>query len=147
MTKIHRLLVDIKKVLIDAEVAFNYYAKHHEAKGTKDAIDKAERNKKYANRQRTALKLLSCLENEIVWNTTPPPKNRDFYIRSGAIQPCKWKEYKPQAQKQLKKKGRWMVMNEYGGWVNLDDEPVYWKENTDFVQTLENISEAKQNEI
>lgn len=37
-----------------------------------------------------------------------------------AIYPVRWKAYKPDGQRQMKKKGRWQRMNEYGGWDNCE---------------------------
>ena len=62
------------------------------------------------------------------WQKTPPPKDKDFYMRCEHIMPCRWKPYKPQARKQCYPEGRWQVMNEYGGWDNYDGEIDEWKD-------------------
>jgi hypothetical protein len=36
------------------------------------------------------------------------------------IYPVRWKPYKPEGQRQMKRKGRWQRMSEYGGWENCD---------------------------
>lgn len=47
------------------------------------------------------------------------PKDKMFYIKTVAG-PFRWKEYKPQAKKQMKREGRWQEGNEWGGWDNCD---------------------------
>ena len=36
------------------------------------------------------------------------------------VYPVRWKPYKPDGQRQMKAKGRWQRMNEYGGWWNCE---------------------------
>lgn len=36
------------------------------------------------------------------------------------VYPVRWKPYKPDGQRQMKAKGRWQRMNEYGGWENCE---------------------------
>lgn len=76
----------------------------------------------------SALTLLDEMEKEGEWQKTPPPKDKDFYMRCEHIMPCRWKTYKPQARKQGYPEGRWQVMNEYGGWDNYDGEIDEWKD-------------------
>lgn len=47
------------------------------------------------------------------------PDMKDGYAVD--IYPVRWKPYKPQARKQLKRSGRWQSMNGYGGWDNCDE--------------------------
>lgn len=42
------------------------------------------------------------------------------------IYPVRWKAYKPQGQKQMKRKGRWQRMNEYAGWDNCETPSEIW---------------------
>lgn len=52
------------------------------------------------------------------WRTDEPPKDgTPVYIRT--IQPYRFLPYKPQSQQAKRgEKGRWQVMNDFGGWEN-----------------------------
>ena len=54
--------------------------------------------------------------------STAPKDGSQFYIGISV----RWKPYKPQARKQGYGEGRYQVMNEYGGWVNLGYKPEHW---------------------
>jgi len=52
------------------------------------------------------------------------PDIREGYVLVGG--PVKWVPYKPQGAKQMKRKGRWKAMNEYGGWDNCETPTQIW---------------------
>jgi hypothetical protein len=52
------------------------------------------------------------------------PDIREGYVLVGG--PVKWVPYKPQGTKQMKRKGRWKAMNEYGGWDNCETPAQIW---------------------
>jgi len=52
------------------------------------------------------------------------PDIREGYVLVGG--PVKWVPYKPQGAKQMKRKGRWKAMNEYGGWDNCETPAQIW---------------------
>ena len=52
------------------------------------------------------------------------PEIREGYVLVGG--PVKWVPYKPQGAKQMKRKGRWKAMNEYGGWDNCETPAQIW---------------------
>jgi hypothetical protein len=52
------------------------------------------------------------------------PDIREGYLLVGG--PVKWVPYKPQGAKQMKRKGRWKAMNEYGGWDNCETPAQIW---------------------
>lgn len=55
------------------------------------------------------------------------------------IYPVKFKPYKPDGQRQMKKLGRWQRMNEYAGWTNCAETPTeVW---TDFPDLRALLSE------
>lgn len=36
------------------------------------------------------------------------------------VSPVRWKPYKPEHVRRTGRKGRWQMMNEYGGWENCE---------------------------
>ena len=52
------------------------------------------------------------------------PDIREGYVLVGG--PVKWVPYKPQGAKQMKRKGRWKAMNEYGSWDNCETPAQIW---------------------
>jgi len=57
------------------------------------------------------------------------PAVREGYVILGG--PVKWVAYKPQGAKQIKRKGRWKAMNDYGGWENCETPAEVWLEFPD----------------
>lgn len=58
------------------------------------------------------------------------PEVKEGYAIS--IGPVRWKEYKPDGQRQMKRKGRWQAMTEYGGWGNCETPSEVWQEFPDY---------------
>lgn len=67
-----------------------------------------------------------CVGGEVWRQDTPPMDGTAFYARYEA--PFRWLPYKP-ASGQFKSgiKGRWQMMNDYGGWENTENEPTEWR--------------------
>lgn len=66
------------------------------------------------------------------WRTDEPPKNgTTIYMR--VIQPFRFMPYKRESQ-QFKRgeKGRWQMMNEYGGWENCQPLGNEWTIDSPF---------------
>lgn len=42
------------------------------------------------------------------------------------LRPVRWLLYKPDGQRQMKQRGRWQEMNEYGGWGNCKTPSEIW---------------------
>lgn len=60
------------------------------------------------------------------WIEGEPPKDGREFAAVMRV-PVRWKAYKPSSQ-QFKAgiKGRWQMMNEYGGWDNADHAGRHW---------------------
>ena len=65
------------------------------------------------------------------------PEIREGYVLDG--RPVKWVPYKPQGAKQMKRKGRWKAMNEYGGWDNCETPAQIWSGFISYSEMAEHI--------
>jgi len=65
------------------------------------------------------------------------PDIREGYVLVGG--PVKWVPYKPQGAKQMKRKGRWKAMNEYGGWDNCETPTQIWSGFISYENMAEHI--------
>ena len=66
--------------------------------------------------------------------TDPPQDGSTFYARY--LTPMRWKPYSPKSQ-EFKRgiKGRWQMMNEYGGWDNTRHLPDDWMTHDEYMGT------------
>lgn len=70
------------------------------------------------------------------WRTDEPPKDgTQIYMR--VIQPMRYLPYKPNSQQYKRgEKGRWQMMNEYGGWENSHPIGNEWTDANPFLSSI-----------